>query len=135
MKEATEAGPLEGKWNGNAVYEALLRSIAVEPDGSYAYVTGHRDMSDRAKTKFSIWRINDRLFGRYWLIAGGGYGPDEEGHETQKHGLRVERAGEPTQRFYRIPSSWLKECNSLRLFEEGGSKSPMLARIESRRAR
>ena len=28
-----------------------------------------------------------------------------------------------------------EECNSLRLFEEGGSKSPMLARIESRRAR
>ena len=79
--------------------------------------------------------INGRLLGRYWLIAGGGYGPDEEGHETQKHGLRVERAGEPTQRFYRIPSSWLEECNSLRLFEEGGSKSPMLARIESRRAR
>jgi hypothetical protein len=42
---------------GNAVNEALLRSIAVEPDGSYAYVTVHRDMSDRAKTKFSIWRI------------------------------------------------------------------------------
>ena len=79
--------------------------------------------------------INGRLLGRYWLIAGGGYGPDEEGHETQKHGLRVERAGEPTQRFYRIPSSWLEECNSLRLFEEAGSKSPMLARIESRRAR
>ena len=38
---------------GNAVNEALLRSIAVEPDGSYAYVTVHRDMSDRAKTKFS----------------------------------------------------------------------------------
>ena len=79
--------------------------------------------------------INGRLLGRYWLIAGEGYGPDEEGHEMQKHGLRVEGAEEPTQRFYRIPSSWLEECNSLRLFEEGGSKSPMLARIESRRAR
>ena len=42
---------------GNAVNEALLRSIAVEPDGSYAYVTGERDVADGAQTKFSIWRI------------------------------------------------------------------------------
>jgi DNA-binding beta-propeller fold protein YncE len=41
----------------NAVGEALLRGIAVEPDGSYAYVTGLQDLSDGAKTKFSIWRI------------------------------------------------------------------------------
>ena len=42
---------------GNAVNEALLRSIAVEPDGSYAYVTGERGVADGAETKFSIWRI------------------------------------------------------------------------------
>jgi WD40 repeat protein len=41
----------------NAVSDALLRSIAVEPDGSYAYVTGLQDLSNGAKTKFSIWRI------------------------------------------------------------------------------
>ena len=28
---------------GNAVNEALLKGIAVEPDGSYAYVTGYQD--------------------------------------------------------------------------------------------
>ena len=37
--------------------EALLRVITVEPDGSYAYVTGYEDLSDRAKAKFSIWRL------------------------------------------------------------------------------
>ena len=42
---------------GNAVNEALLRSIAVEPDGSYAYVTGEQDVDEGAQTKFSIWRI------------------------------------------------------------------------------
>jgi hypothetical protein len=42
---------------GNAVNEALLRSIAVEPDGSYAYVTGEQEIADGAQTKFSIWRI------------------------------------------------------------------------------
>ncbi len=41
----------------NAVGEALLKGIAVEPDGSYAYVTGYEDINDRAKSKFSIWRV------------------------------------------------------------------------------
>ena len=42
---------------GNAVGEALLKGIAVEPDGSYAYVTGYQEINDRAKAKFGIWRI------------------------------------------------------------------------------
>ncbi len=42
---------------GNVVNEALLKGIAVEPDGSYAYVTGYQDISDRTKAKFGIWRI------------------------------------------------------------------------------
>lgn len=42
---------------GNAVKEALLKGIAVEPDASYAYVTGYQDISDRAKAKFAIWRV------------------------------------------------------------------------------
>ena len=78
--------------------------------------------------------INGGLLGRYWLIEASGYGPDETGHEIDKHGLSIEGAGQPTQRFYRLPSSWLEERNSLRLFEEGTPKTPMLARIESRRA-
>jgi hypothetical protein len=41
----------------NIVGEALLKGIAVEPDGSYAYVSGYADLSDRSKAKFSIWRL------------------------------------------------------------------------------
>ena len=41
----------------NVVDEALLKGIAVEPDGSYAYVSGYSDHADRSKAKFSIWRI------------------------------------------------------------------------------
>ena len=41
---------------GNVVNEALLKGIAVEPDGSYAYVTGYDNINDRDKAKFTIWR-------------------------------------------------------------------------------
>ena len=37
---------------GNAVNEALLRSIAVEPDGSYAYVTGEQEIADGEQPSF-----------------------------------------------------------------------------------
>ena len=44
---------------GHPVGEALLKAIAVEADGSYAYVTGYGDsLTDRTKSKFSIWRIS-----------------------------------------------------------------------------
>ena len=42
---------------GNVVNEALLKGIVVEPDGSYAYVSGYQDIDDRGKAKFGIWRI------------------------------------------------------------------------------
>jgi PA14 domain/Divergent InlB B-repeat domain len=54
--------PVNGKSEmntGHAISEALLKSIAVEPDGSFAYVTGYGDsLTDRTKSKFSIWRIS-----------------------------------------------------------------------------
>ncbi|HEY5707423.1 MAG TPA: PA14 domain-containing protein [Terrimicrobiaceae bacterium] len=44
---------------GHAIGEALLKAIAVEADGSFAYVTGYGDsLTDRTKSKFSIWRIS-----------------------------------------------------------------------------
>ena len=43
---------------GHCVPEALLKAIAVEPDGSYAYVTSASDSDDRSKASFSIYRIN-----------------------------------------------------------------------------
>ena len=54
--------PVDGKSamnTGHPVGEALLKAIAVEPDGSFAYVTGYSDsLTDRTASKFSIWRIN-----------------------------------------------------------------------------
>ena len=54
--------PVDGKSvmnSGHPICEALLKAIAVEPDGSFAYVTGYGDsLTDRTKSKFSIWRIN-----------------------------------------------------------------------------
>ena len=54
--------PVDGKSvmnSGHPIGEALLKGIAVEPDGSFAYVTGYGDsLTDRTKSKFSIWRIN-----------------------------------------------------------------------------
>lgn len=45
---------------GHIIGEALLKGIAVEPDGSYAYVTGYgeADINDRANIKVSLFRIN-----------------------------------------------------------------------------
>jgi DNA-binding beta-propeller fold protein YncE len=42
---------------GHVVRDALLKGIAVEPDGSYAYVSGYENINDRAKAKFSIVRV------------------------------------------------------------------------------
>jgi hypothetical protein len=54
--------PVDGKSGmntGHPIGEALLKAIAVEPDGSIAYVTGYGDsLTDRTKSKFSIWRIS-----------------------------------------------------------------------------
>jgi DNA-binding beta-propeller fold protein YncE len=44
-------------FTSNIIGEALLKGIAVEPDGSFAYVSGYTDLNDRAKSKFSIWRV------------------------------------------------------------------------------
>lgn len=41
----------------NVISEAQLKGIAVEPDGSFAYVSGYSEAEDRAKSKFSIWRV------------------------------------------------------------------------------
>jgi Chitobiase/beta-hexosaminidase C-terminal domain/Divergent InlB B-repeat domain/FlgD Ig-like domain len=42
---------------GHCISEALLKAIAIEPDGSYAYVTGASDSGDRTKAFFGIYRI------------------------------------------------------------------------------
>ena len=42
---------------GHIIGEALLQGIAVEPDGSYAYVSGGR-YTDPQDRKLSLWRVN-----------------------------------------------------------------------------
>lgn len=77
--------------------------------------------------------INGHALGRYWLIAGHGYGADETWHNQALDGLSVAPAGEPTQRYYRIPRAWLRAENTLLLFEEQANL-PTGVRIESRQA-
>ena len=60
---------------GHTVGEALLKGIAVEPDGSYAYVTGYggADVNDRTSIKFSSLpnRANRKRSGRRQFHVGG----------------------------------------------------------------
>lgn len=44
---------------GHIIPESLLKGIAVEPDGSYAYVTGYggNDVNDRTTVTFSVYRV------------------------------------------------------------------------------
>lgn len=62
--------------------------------------------------------INGHALGRHWLIPGNGYGADEVWHQPILDGLWLDPAGEPTQRWYHVPQSWLAASNTLVLFEE-----------------
>lgn len=75
--------------------------------------------------------LNGHALGRYWLIAGNGYGADETWHNRKLDGLSIHPAGEPTQRYYRIPGAWLRPVNTLLFFEEQAAL-PTAVRIEAR---
>ncbi|MCX6222681.1 MAG: beta-galactosidase [Bacteroidia bacterium] len=62
--------------------------------------------------------MNGHMLGRYWLIEGNGYGPDESWQNLAREGLSLAPAGLPTQRYYHVPKAWLKENNQLIIFEE-----------------
>ena len=94
---------------------------------------GHDLRLDLSGWEKGVVFLNGRMLGRYWLVESNGYGPDKEGHEIDKHGLSVDRAGQPTQRYYRVPSSWLAQRNTLRLFEEGHPARPPRAGIDLRK--
>lgn len=78
--------------------------------------------------------LNGHALGRYWLIAGHGYGADETWHNATLDGLSTGPEGEPTQRHYRIPSCWLQAANTLVLFEEQAAL-PTGVRVDERRHR
>jgi beta-galactosidase len=65
-------------------------------------------------TKGLAW-LNGRCIGRYWLVPGvelpSGY------LSENVTGVRV---GEPTQRYYHLPTEWLADHNVITLFEESG---------------
>ena len=77
--------------------------------------------------------VNGHGLGRHWLIEANGYGADEFWHKPDVDGLSLGPAGEPTQRFYRIPREWLKRRNRVVIFEEDETASIEGLRIEMRR--
>ena len=75
--------------------------------------------------------VNGHALGRHWLIEASGFGHDEFWVQADRHGLTLGPAGQPTQRYYRIPARWLREENELMLFDEE-SVSLDLVMIEGR---
>jgi hypothetical protein len=78
--------------------------------------------------------LNGHALGRYWLITGEGSGPDEVWQDARLNGLSLGPAHEPTQRYYHLPRAWLREENTLLIFEEQVVDARRL-RVESRQAR
>lgn len=70
--------------------------------------------------------LNGRCIGRYWLVPGTG-DPDQWLGDA----VYQELTGAPTQRYYHLPTDWLKERNVLVLFEEIGG-DPTQVRLCSR---
>ncbi len=62
--------------------------------------------------------VNGHALGRHWLIEARGFGHDQFWVEADKHSLTLGPAGEPTQRYYRVPAFWLRKRNELIIFEE-----------------
>jgi hypothetical protein len=59
--------------------------------------------------------VNGKCIGRYWLIPAQGVTPDWIAKFVSGVGQ-----GEPTQKYYYIPPDWLKDENTVVLFEEAG---------------
>jgi beta-galactosidase len=76
--------------------------------------------------------INGHMLGRYWLLEGNGYGPDEGWQNPVNDGLSLAPKGQPTQRYYNLPKAWLKENNQITIFEEQ-TNLPLSVNLEVRR--
>jgi hypothetical protein len=59
--------------------------------------------------------VNGNCIGRYWLLPAGAEGAGWLSQWTEPG-----KTGRPTQRYYHVPSDWLRERNVLVLFEEMG---------------
>ena len=70
--------------------------------------------------------LNGRCIGRYWLIAGAA---QNRSHLADVGAVTSARVGEPSQRYYHLPSEWLIDGeNQLIFFEETGG-DPATVRI------
>jgi hypothetical protein len=59
--------------------------------------------------------LNGQCIGRYWLV------PGDQPHDPWFTGIvEATNSGEPSQRYYHLPLAWLREENTLVLFEELG---------------
>ena len=78
--------------------------------------------------------VNGRLLGRYWSIIGEGKGPDDFRDKGDELGLDTQRNGEPSQVYYRVPPSWLKETNEIVLLEEATPTRKPEIQVDVRKA-
>jgi hypothetical protein len=86
-----------------------LRATFDRPSGEGPLVLDLRGMS-----KGLAW-VNGRCIGRYWLISGTG------GRESWLTGWTSFRGKDrPTQWLYHVPREWLRDTNTLVLFDELG---------------
>lgn len=90
-------------------------TFSLSADQLAGHTDWHLDMAGLGK---GMAFINGHPLGRYWLIAAHGYGADEPWQNKELDGLSLGPAGQPTQRYYRIPRPWLQSRNTLVLFEE-----------------
>lgn len=73
-------------------------------------------VADLTGMKKGMAWLNGRCIGRYWLVAG-----DPEKQPAWLKGVtQLTEIGQPSQRYYFLPSEWLQENNELVLFEEQG---------------
>lgn len=94
------------------------RATFARPDGNDPVAVDLQGMNK------GLAYLNGQCIGRYWLIIGAGH--------SQMHFLRQaigeDRVGQPSQRYYHLPAEWLKDRNTLVLFEEAGG-DPARVRI------
>jgi beta-galactosidase len=117
--------PVAGTPRACTWYRATFR---LRPEMLSADADFRLDAAGRGK---GMLFINGHAAGRYWLVAGHGYGADQAWQDAEREGLSLAPAGEPTQRYYRIPRSWLQVSNELVLFEEQEC-SPLAVKLQVR---
>ena len=85
------------------------RTTFTRPKGGAPLVL---DMS--GMTKGLAW-VNGKCIGRYWLLPAG-----DEPEGWLAHLVDPQGPGQPTQRHYHVPLDWLRDRNTLVIFEELG---------------